>query len=177
MYVIVVCLILEILSTDNSQLLAPANEALTDECLTGPITEYPWVEGICLMSVFTLFFVELMVMRFARFGHSHDHDVEHQPRYVVFTSSYRDHLLTATSTPDSSSIGYSDDPTPKKGGHDHKPSEIPLQDSPVLDERRPSACAGPHVPGDDHLSHARTHPNTSHSKLVTVYPTTANHPY
>lgn len=177
MYVIVACLILEIPSTDNSQLLAPANEALTDECLTGPITEYPWVEGICLMSVFTLFFVELMVMRFARFGHSHDHDVEHQPRYVVSTSSYLNHLLTATSTPDSSSIGYSDDPTPKKGGHDHKPSEIPLQDSPALDERRPSACAGPHVPGDDHLSHARTHPNTSHSKLVTVYPTTANHPY
>ena len=70
--------------TDTSQLLAPANEALTDECLTGPITEYPWVEGICLMSVFVLFFVELMVMRFARFVHSHDHDVEHQPRYVVF---------------------------------------------------------------------------------------------
>jgi zinc transporter 1/2/3 len=69
--------------TDTSQLLAPANEALTAECLTGPITEYPWVEGICLMSVFVLFFVELMVMRFARFGHSHDHDVEQQPRYVL----------------------------------------------------------------------------------------------
>jgi len=66
-------------TTNISQLLAPANEALTDECLTGSITEYPWVEGICLMSVFVLFFVELMVMRFARFGHSHDHDVEHQP--------------------------------------------------------------------------------------------------
>ena len=61
------------------QLLAPANEALTDECLTGPITEYPWVEGICIMSVFILFFVELMVMRFARFGESHEHDIEHQP--------------------------------------------------------------------------------------------------
>jgi zinc transporter 1/2/3 len=167
MYVIVACLVLEIPTTDDSQLLAPANEALTDECLTGPITEYPWVEGICLMSVFVLFFVELMVMRFARFGHSHDHDVEHQPRYVVSSSSSLDRLLTATSTPDSSSIGYSDDPTPKKGAHDHKPSEIPLQDSPVLDERRPSACAGPHVPGDDHLSHARTHPNTSHSKPFT----------
>lgn len=65
------------------QLLAPANEALTDECLTGPITGYPWVEGICLMAVFVLFFVELMVMRFARFGHSHDHDdVEHHAHHA-----------------------------------------------------------------------------------------------
>ena len=116
------------------------------------------------MSVFVLFFVELMVMRFARFGHSHDHDVEHQPRYVAFESPYLENLLTTTSTPDSNSIGYSDEPTPKKGATDQKAAEIPLQDSPTLDERRPSACAGPHVPGDDHLSHARTHPNTGHSK-------------
>lgn len=123
------------------------------------------------MSVFVLFFVELMVMRFARFGHSHDHDVEHQPGYVVSSPSQLDRLLTTTtSTPDSSSIGYSDEPTPKKGATDPKPAEIPLQDSPVLDERRPSACAGPHVPGDDHLSHARTHPNTGHSKPYTPTP-------
>lgn len=53
------------------QLLAPANEALTNPCLTGPITEYAWVEGICLMSVFALFFVELLTMRYAKSGHSH----------------------------------------------------------------------------------------------------------
>ena len=123
------------------------------------------------MSVFVLFFVELMVMRFARFGHSHDHDVEHQPMYVGShpPSSYHDSTLTVGSTPDSSSIGYQDEPLPGKGATDisHKPSEIPLQDSPVLDERRPSVCAGPHVPGDDHLSHARTHPSTGHGKPST----------
>jgi zinc transporter 1/2/3 len=128
------------------QLLAPANEALTDECLTGPITEYPWVEGICLMSVFILFFVELMVMRFARFGESHDHnDIEHQP-----------------ATPDSSSLGYRDETPPTKGMADiaFQPAEIALQDAPHANERRASA----HVPGDDHLSHIRTHPNDDHSK-------------
>ena len=127
------------------QLLAPANEALTDECLTGPITEYPWVEGICLMSVFILFFVELMVMRFARFGESHDHnDIEHQP-----------------ATPDSSSLGYRDETPPTKGMADSafKPSEIALQDAPHANERRAST----HVPGEDHLSHIRTHPNDDHS--------------
>jgi len=43
------------------------------------IASYPWPEGIALMAIFVLFFVELMTMRYARFGHSHDHghDVEH----------------------------------------------------------------------------------------------------
>jgi zinc transporter 1/2/3 len=50
------------------QLLAPATEALSDPCLTGPITEYSWAQGIALMSVFTMFFVELMTMRYAKFN-------------------------------------------------------------------------------------------------------------
>jgi zinc transporter 1/2/3 len=40
-----------------------------------------------------------------------------------------------------------------------KPTEIALQDAPHAHERRAS-----HVPGDDHLSHIRTHPNDDHSK-------------
>ena len=56
------------------QLLAPANEALTDPCLTGPITSYSWAEGIALTTVFVLFFIELMAMRYATFGHNHDND-------------------------------------------------------------------------------------------------------
>lgn len=55
------------------QLLAPANDALTDPCLTGPITDYDWVEGIALMTVFSLFFAEIMTMRYADFGHDHSH--------------------------------------------------------------------------------------------------------
>ncbi|KAL8802800.1 MAG: hypothetical protein Q9182_003560 [Xanthomendoza sp. 2 TL-2023] len=56
-----------IIATAFIHLLAPANEALTNPCLTGPITEYPWVEGIALMAVFVLFFTEIMAMRFATF--------------------------------------------------------------------------------------------------------------
>lgn len=55
-------------NTDQMQLLAPANEALTSPCLSGPITEYPWVEAIALMTVFTMFFIELMASRFEIFG-------------------------------------------------------------------------------------------------------------
>lgn len=53
------------------KLLAPAHEALTDPCLTGPIVEYPWVEGIALMTIFVLFFIELLAMRYSPFSHDH----------------------------------------------------------------------------------------------------------
>ena len=60
-------------AADCSQLLAPANDALTNPCLTGPITDYSWVEGIALMTIFVLFFIELMAMRYAVFDpHGHD---------------------------------------------------------------------------------------------------------
>ncbi|ORY02474.1 low-affinity zinc ion transporter-like protein [Clohesyomyces aquaticus] len=74
-----------IIATAFIHLLAPANEALGNPCLTGPITEYPWVEGIALMTVMLMFFLELMTMRYANFGgehsheHAHAHDHSHSP--------------------------------------------------------------------------------------------------
>ncbi|KAF2102520.1 ZIP zinc/iron transport family [Rhizodiscina lignyota] len=69
-----------IVATAFIHLLAPANDALTDPCLTGPITSYDWVEGIALMTVFSLFFAEIMTMRYANFGeHPHSHDAEAAP--------------------------------------------------------------------------------------------------
>ncbi|MCJ1251139.1 hypothetical protein MMC30_008370 [Trapelia coarctata] len=58
-----------IIATAFIHLLAPANAALTDPCLTGPITSYSWVEGIALITVFVLFFIELMAMRYSTFSH------------------------------------------------------------------------------------------------------------
>ncbi|KAJ5239457.1 Zinc/iron permease fungal/plant [Penicillium chermesinum] len=72
-----------ILATAFIHLLAPAEEALTNPCLTGPITEYSWVEGIILMTIVVLFFVELMVMRFSRFGTGHTHDEEGDSHTVI----------------------------------------------------------------------------------------------
>lgn len=66
-----------IIATAFIHLLAPACDALTNPCLTGPITLYDWAEGIALMTIFILFFVELMAMRFATFGHNHNTDEEH----------------------------------------------------------------------------------------------------
>ena len=56
-----------IVATAFVHLLGPAEDALRNPCLTGPITDYTWVEGIILMTVFVLFFIELMVMRYGRF--------------------------------------------------------------------------------------------------------------
>ncbi|RYO14567.1 hypothetical protein AA0113_g12240 [Alternaria arborescens] len=61
-----------IIATAFIHLLAPANEALGNECLTGVITEYPWPEGIALMTVFLMFFLELMMMRYGNFDGDHD---------------------------------------------------------------------------------------------------------
>ncbi|KIW17809.1 hypothetical protein PV08_05004 [Exophiala spinifera] len=66
-----------IVATAFIHLLAPAEDALRNECLTGPITDYTWVEGIILMTIFVLFFVELMVMRYGNFGQPHSHGHAH----------------------------------------------------------------------------------------------------
>jgi zinc transporter 1/2/3 len=66
-----------IVATAFIHLLAPANEALGHECLTGVIAAYPWPEGIALMTIFVMFFLELMVMRYATFGEGHDHSHSH----------------------------------------------------------------------------------------------------
>lgn len=63
----------------NLQLLAPAKDALKNPCLTGLITEYDWVEGIALMTIFVLFFVELMTMRYASLSDGADEDTESGP--------------------------------------------------------------------------------------------------
>lgn len=63
-----------IIATAFIHLLSPAEDALRDPCLTGVITEYDWVSGIILITVFVLFFVELMVMRYSTIeDHDHDH--------------------------------------------------------------------------------------------------------
>lgn len=64
-----------IVSTAFIHLLQPASEALGDECLGGTFAEYPWAFGICLMSLFALFFTEIVSHYFVAksLGDEHDH--------------------------------------------------------------------------------------------------------
>jgi solute carrier family 39 (zinc transporter), member 1/2/3 len=115
----------------DAQLLAPAAEALENPCLTGIITEYSWAEGICLMMVFVLFFLEVMTARYANFGHSHDdHDAE------MVESPIRNDDRTASREIEPS--------------HDHA-------DSGSLKGAASGGHPSSHAIGDDHLGHGREH--------------------
>jgi zinc transporter 1/2/3 len=119
-----------IVATAFIHLLAPANEALGNACLTGVIAAYPWPEGIALMTIFLMFFLELMVMRYANLGGGHDHGHSH---------GHDDHshsTVPSGTNGDQSSI--------------NEETKISSQDS----EATPS---NPHVRGDDHLGHQRDH--------------------
>jgi zinc transporter 1/2/3 len=56
-----------LLATAFIHLLAQAEEALRNSCLTRPITEYSWVEGITLMTIVLMFFLELMAILYSHF--------------------------------------------------------------------------------------------------------------
>jgi solute carrier family 39 (zinc transporter), member 1/2/3 len=125
-----------IVATAFIHLLAPAHEAMSNPCLTGPITEYPWVEGIMMMTVFVLFFVELMVMRYARFG-DHEHSHEHSEGHAHATDPEHEYEL------------HRDRDDAKVAS-----KSITLAPDNSSERRRPRNA---HVPGEDHLGHQREH--------------------
>lgn len=95
------------------------------------------------MTIFLLFFVELMTMRYAKFGHSHDHDAAHE-------ASGQDKMLELNSSV--TSVRYLDEPHVKNDGGNDCPTN-------------------PHVPGDDHLSHAREHQGSALGTTVQTHKT------
>lgn len=121
-----------IIATAFIHLLGPAEEALTNPCLTGPITEYSWVEGIVLMTIVVLFFVELMVMRNSfpdGHGHGHSHDDD-------------------------------DDHDNEAHSHSNSQSTLPTPEVDAITTGLPINTASKeheHIPGNDHLSHSRDH--------------------
>ncbi|PYI15171.1 ZIP zinc/iron transport family [Aspergillus violaceofuscus CBS 115571] len=116
-----------IIATAFIHLLAPAEEALTSDCLTGPITEYSWTEAIVLMTIVVLFFVELMVMRYARFGHGHAHDSDSEEEDDDSHHHHHHHI---------------------QHHHHHVQAEQPVA---VSEDFKG------HMPGEDHLGHSREH--------------------
>lgn len=118
-----------IIATAFIHLLAPANEALGSPCFPedSVIAAYSWPEGIALMTVFTMFFIELLASRFEwDLGHSHGHT--HDPSMEVLSASGKKHVdeenASATETamtvrsPNAVS-GFTDEISYPPGGEDH----------------------------------------------------------
>jgi zinc transporter 1/2/3 len=116
-----------IVATAFIHLLAPANEALGHECLTGVIAAYPWPEGIALMTIFLMFFLELMVMRYANLGGDHDHSHGHD--------------------------GHSHSTLPSGTNGD----QLSFEENKTSPHDTSAAATNPHVRGEDHLGHQRDH--------------------
>jgi solute carrier family 39 (zinc transporter), member 1/2/3 len=131
-----------IVATAFIHLLGPAEEALKNPCLTGPITQYSWVEGIILMTIFLLFFIELMVMRYGNFGGEHEHNHGHDNHTHGARHSAETELTSTTPAPYKDSI----------------------KNASLNGDADKRAC-GPsvHAPGQDHLGHAREHTDIEES--------------
>jgi solute carrier family 39 (zinc transporter), member 1/2/3 len=127
-----------IVATAFIHLLGPAEDALRNPCLTGPITSYSWAEGIILMTIFVLFFVELMVMRYGNFEHDHEH--EHEQKHEHEHDKHSNSELDTLKEDEISAIG-------------GKPAS-PAVDLVVEMHTRSRST---HAPGEDHLGHAREH--------------------
>ncbi|KIW01513.1 uncharacterized protein PV09_06991 [Verruconis gallopava] len=123
-----------IIATAFIHLLASAVSALGDPCLTGPITEYSWAEGIALMTIFILFFAELMTMRYGNFGDGHDHGHSHGHSH--------NHEEAAIGT----GIGV-----------EGKDDEARVKKDPEASSAEDASRRHIHARGEDHLGHSREH--------------------
>ncbi|TID22747.1 ZIP zinc/iron transport family [Venturia nashicola] len=146
-----------IIATAFIHLLAPANEALTDPCLVGPITEYSWVEGIVLMTIIVLFFLELMTMRYADFGQN-EHGHEHAP-------------------PHEHTSGHAH----SRSSHDHLDLKTYHSSNPEESEGKISTAERPDFQttqrGEDHLGHSRDHTDKDDVENAIANPNVYDKPF
>lgn len=120
-----------IIATAFIHLLAPANEALGSPCFPedAAIASYPWPEGIALMTIFFMFFIELLASRFewnlGQAAHSHDPSRE----LIVTSSKKQSDVETATAAESTvgqvhthavaADSGFTNEVSYPPGGEDH----------------------------------------------------------
>jgi zinc transporter 1/2/3 len=94
------------------------------------------------MMVFVLFFVELMTVRYATFGHDHSHEEE---RHQSISRSTTHHAIHEHGIP----------------GPAHQNSDTQDPDMILKSSRQDDDAASTHQRGDDHLGHGREHEHLS----------------
>ncbi|EJP66869.1 ZIP zinc/iron transporter [Beauveria bassiana ARSEF 2860] len=129
-----------IIATAWMHLLDPAIDNLSDECVAARVPDYPWALAIGLMTVMTMFLVELLVTSFQK-------DDEHNTGNA--------------SDSEGPSLDYI---AKKRPGINTAPEDCPhspdLEQAAGIDPKsipgRPDDVSYP-PGGEDHLAHARTH--------------------
>ncbi|CAG8957225.1 hypothetical protein HYFRA_00009427 [Hymenoscyphus fraxineus] len=149
-----------IITTAFIHLLSPANEALNNPCNTGPITDYDWAAGIVLMTIFVMFFIELMAARFDVFGtQGHSHDLEtNDPARDFIRKEKSETSASSNGVLKTKHIGHSSD-----GQSIHTAESSQLQTIPSKTTGVPGREDDFTYPpgGDDHLGHQRDHDHMS----------------
>ncbi|KAI4861873.1 ZIP zinc/iron transport family [Hypoxylon rubiginosum] len=141
-----------IIGTAFMHLLSPAFDALRSPCLPeGPINDYDWAAGICLMTVFVMFTIELLVSRFDFFGHDHSDAKAVDPSLDVLKKGSQTSEPSPTRDVEAGQFSSKESRTP----HNHSHS-LGIPD----DVSYPPG-------GEDHLGHQREHgENDSHSAFA-----------
>lgn len=107
-----------IVATAFVHLLEPASDNLGNACLGGTFADYPWAFGICLMSLFMLFLIEIVSHHYIHKslgedsdGHSHSHNMpsEFKAHTHVFEEVDEDESLSTHSHTHSHGGGVEDD--------------------------------------------------------------------
>ncbi|RDL39640.1 Uncharacterized protein BP5553_03980 [Venustampulla echinocandica] len=156
-----------IVATAFIHLLSPANEALNSPCLTGSITDYDYAQGIALMSIFVMFFIELMAARFDIFGEQ-AHDLEaSDPSRDLIRKAEKAHDQHSTDHSQGVLEAAADGSEGQKHSHDRSdnsasmdPHSQPMQ---TIPSRKSKSIPGreddfTYPPGgQDHLGHQREH--------------------
>ncbi|KAL7626350.1 low-affinity Zn(2+) transporter zrt2 [Parahypoxylon ruwenzoriense] len=136
-----------IIGTAFMHLLSPAFAALGSPCLPeGAITQYDWAAGICLMTVFSMFTIELLASRFDLFGHDHEDAKPVDPSLDVLKGGSN----TSASPARDIEAGRG-----KENGSGSVDNGLGL----------PNDVSYP-PGGEDHLGHQREHHDDSHAALA-----------
>lgn len=124
-----------IVATAFIHLLQPANEALSDECLGEAWQVYPYAFGISLVTLFALFFFELVAFRIVdkkvanQAGHSHSH--------------FGDESLYVKKDPSDKEDGVDSEPEPKYEGDAKASNPYPNHFSHATDHQDPAVMGTP----------------------------------
>ncbi|CDO93984.1 unnamed protein product [Kluyveromyces dobzhanskii CBS 2104] len=133
-----------IVATGFIHLLEPAVDALSNSCLGGTFAEYPWAFGICLMSLFALFFSECITRYYTNksYGFENDHVHSHFP-----------------SSRDQKSVDDDEDEETDKYNQKVDEENACLSDANENVRGAEVAAANPHpsMPGNNHFSHDKSH--------------------